>query len=681
VRIAHALVLTAMLAPPLLPAPAVAAAADPVHDCSGRLTTALRSFTEDYLHVVAGCRVKLLRTPSDGCAGKLAAEVANLARDLEKQITGCDADAVRALCPLEAKVLVPNLRDAILTRDGSLQAQLTALVDDLLVRPQAEGCPRPAAPVGNDVRECAARVTQLVEQATEELEQCAFSCERANLVAANREPCVDDLTGAPLDAGVGECVARKTAQLEEIASRCDDAAVVALGCPLGATRTSQLVDRLGERIGQIALDLNRRVFHSSCQGSLPGQPTAPTPALVTLEPSQRQRTLECGAVIDDAFLGKNHTVHLDTDLDCGPATTATDGIVVARSGVTLSGRSRTRSIRGPRRSSLRSGAGVRLLPGVSRVRIQNFKAIESFGVGIADAPEGNNKKVVVRKATVRRNVQAGVRLRSPRALVEQVTADKNGIGFDLSGDGIKLKECVAKGSPYEPKVGVRLSGADRNANGSVVNVSLCTSEGNEGVGVEIVEGAHVLRQNVVRANRGDGIVVQPGASGSRIDSSNVKLNARGIVVLGDGNRLESNTCEENFGDGFVVEGDDNVLEQNKSGKKTDRGNLEAGFRVRGAGTILYVNEAEANVGPGFVVESTTASFKGNSALQNGGAGFALPSSGNVVEACAAEANAGPEWLLDPGNVDRGGNKANGKSIALPAQGGQCEGPSACLPAT
>jgi hypothetical protein len=652
---------------------------NPVHACSGRITTALRAYSEDLLHAVAGCRVKLLRTPSDGCLANLPGELANLERDLVQQISGCSADAARALCPLEAKTIVPALRDAIAGATGSLRATLASVAEDLLVTPQGASCPRPTRPVDNAVKECADRIVQQVEGTTEELEQCAFSCERANLVAASREPCVDDITGDPIDAGVAECVARKSADLGAIAGRCDDAEIVALGCPLGASSVGQLVDRLAERLTGITRELNRRVFHASCQGALPGQPTEPVPAPATLEPSMRRRLISCGMVIDEAFLGRDNRISFDGDLDCGPSTTATDGVVVARSGVTLGGRLRAYSIRGPRRASLRTGVGIRLAPGVSRVRILNFKAIESFATGIEDATDGSNRKLVIQKTTVRRNVEAGIRLRSPRGRIEQVTADKNGIGFDLSGDGVKLKTSFAKGSLYEPKVGIRLGGSDRNLNGSIVVANNNTVEDNGGVGIEVAEGAHRLSQNVVRANGGDGILLGATASGSDVDSSIVKLNARGIVVLGDANHIESNTCEENLGAGFVIEGLDNVVEQNKSGKKTARGNAGAGFAVSGAGTVLYANEAEANLGPGFVVQATTAQFKGNSAQGNDGSGFELQSAGNVIEACAAEGNTGVEWVVMAGNTDRSGNKANGKTLVLPASGGACESRGQCTP--
>ncbi|MBY0279001.1 right-handed parallel beta-helix repeat-containing protein [Candidatus Binatia bacterium] len=649
---------------------------NPVYVCSGKITTALRSYTEDALHVVAGCRAKLLRTPGDGCLGNLATELANLERDFEKQVSGCPADATRALCALEAKT-TPLLRDAVTVGERGLRAQLTALVDDLLVVPQADSCPRPSRPVGGGVKECADRIVQQIEQTAEELEQCAFSCERANLIAPDREPCVDDITGDPIDGGVAECVARKTAELAAIAGRCDADGLRALGCPLGATTVGDLVARLGERIVAITRELNRGVFHARCQGALPGQPTSPSPAPVTLEPSQTKRTISCGTVIDDAFLGRDRRIVFDGDLDCGPSQTATDGLVVARSGVTIDGRSRAYAIRGPRRSSLRTGAGIRLAPGVKRVRIVDFKSIESFAVGIEDAAEGDNRKLTVEKTTVRRNVQAGIRVRSRRATIARVTADKNGIGFDVSGDGSAVKRSVAKGSLYEPKVGIRLGGTDPNLDGIVVTVRNTTVEGNAGVGIEIVEGSQRVLQSSVQTSGGDGIVLREGARGSLVDSCIVKLNARGILVLGDANVVASNTCEENLGAGFVVAGRDNVVEQNKSGKKTARGNAGAGFEVTGEGGRLYANQAEANGGAGFVVEATTALFKGNSSQANAGAGFALLSAGNVVESCAAETNAGAEWDVAAGNIDRRGNKANGSTITLPADGGTCEGRGGC----
>jgi len=677
------LVLRILLVPMLVLATSAHAAPgptpNPVHVCAGKITTALRSYSEDVIHAVAGCRVKLLRTPGDGCAARLGGELANLARDLEQQIAGCSAEAAHALCPLEAKSIVPALRDAIAGDVDSVKSALVKLVDDLLVTEQSASCPRPRTVVTKALRECADRIAQSTETTTEQLQQCFFSCERANLVAANREPCVDDVTGDPLDAGVAQCVTSRTADVMDVANRCDVDEIVALGCPLGATRVFEFVERLADRLTSIAQSLNLRVFHSRCQGALPGRPTETTPALVTLEPSMVQKQLACGAVIDAAFMGRNSRISFDTDLDCGPSPTATDGMIVARSSITLAGRLRSRTIRGPSRSSLRTGAGIRLAPGVSRVRILNFKSIESFGVGIEDALEGDNKKVVIQKTTVRRNVQAGVRLRSPRTVIEQVTADKNGIGFDLSGDGTKLKASIARGSLYEPRTGIRLSGSDRNANGSVVTLKLNTVESNEGAGIEIAEGAHVLTQNTVRGNGGDGIVIQAAGAGSYVDSSVVKLNGRGIVVLGDVNRIDSNTCEQNFGAGFLVEGVGNVLEQNKSGKKTDRGNVGPGFAIVGTDTRLYANQAEANLGPGFLIAGTTAQFKGNGSQGNVGIGFDIQSAGNPLESCAAEANGGAEWLLAPCNLDQSGNRANGTTIAIPAGGGTCEGQGVCDP--
>src|SRR5690606_3353033 len=193
----------------------------------------------------------------------------------------------------------------------------------------------------------------------------------------------------------------------------------------------------------------------------------------------------------------NGTISFDSDLNCAGSQTATDGIIVAKNGLKLNGRLKQWSIRGPQRSSLRTGVGIRLLPGVNRVQIRNFKAIENFGVGIQDADEGNNKKLVIVKTTVRRNIQAGLRLRSPRVKIEQVVADKNGIGMDLSGDGIKVKASQAKGSLYEPKVGIKLSGIDRNGDGRIVQVVSPNNviELNLGAGIWLAEGPHVVGEN------------------------------------------------------------------------------------------------------------------------------------------------------------------------------------------
>lgn len=683
--------------------PAPSATPNPVHECALNLTGGIRNYTNDYLQLIGDCEVSKL--DGDACDTNLQNNINNLDSELHARIDQpgeCSPAAQDALCPLESDILSELF--AALTGNGatSLKTQLTEIIEDVFTSPY-DGCTRPVGAVSSDALSCGEKIADVLagQELVEKIEAAFFSCERPRLVTPGLEVCVDDLLGDPIKQDLIEEVADRLGDLDLLDARCDAAAIQELGCPLGADSLGALKDALDERLRAFVQQLNLRIFHSDCQGNLPGQPTEPVPANVTLLPSGTTKQLHCGETIDAAFLGSNTEVAFDSDLNCGPSQTAIDGVIVAKSGTKLNGRvGKVWSIRGPQRSSLRTGTGIKLLPGVTRVDIRNFKAIENFGVGIEDAPEGNNRKLAIHKTTVRRNVVAGLRIRSPRAVIDQIVADKNGIGMDLSGDGIKVKNgSQAKGSLYPPKVGIQLSGIDRNANGTVVQISSGTTapnviELNQGIGIHILEGAHLVVQAQVRDNLGDGIVIEPPGVGSRIDSNTVKLNQNGIVVRGDMNLIDSNTCEENLGDGYVIEsvpvegggtigGTGNTLLSNSSGKKTDRGNGGVGYRIGGSSTVVDTNEAEANLGSGFVVTGTTTLFKGNTAQSNGEHGFDIQSAGHTFDTCSAEDNdqaAGGfhEWVLVAGSSASGdNNSAGGDTIGIPAAGGFCDDGDDC----
>lgn len=652
---------------------------NPTYTCARKITSGVFNFTTNYGDLLGDCETTKLE--GDTCDTSLPGNLANAIEDLNNEVADCDLAGLDALCPLEGDI--PAEVQAALTGASaeSFRGQLTELITDVFTTSYAS-CPRPTAPVSSDALECAAEISDLIGTSgnTEELEKCFFSCERARILDSGLELCVDDVLGEPTKQDVIDCENDKLGNIETLEDRCTDATVEELGCPLGADTLPELKAALAERLATLVRELNLGIFHAECRGSLPGEPTEPVPATVTMLPSGTVKQLACGQTIGSSFMGGDTSINFDSDLNCGPARTATDGIIVATNRVKLNGRSKAWSIRGPQRSSLRTGVGIRLAPGVDRIEIRNFKAIENFGVGIQDADEGNNKKLVIVKNTVRRNIQAGLRIRSTRAIIQEVAADKNGIGFDLSGDGIKMKGSFAKGSLYPPKIGIQLGGTDKNLNGSIVVVSpLNTIELNQGVGIHVLQGAHVIMQNQVRDNLGDGILVDLLGVGSRIDSNTLKFNASGIVVNGDANVIESNACEENLGDGYLIAGTGNSLLNNGSGKKTDRGNGGAGYRITGASTSVETNEAEANLGSGFVVTGTPTTFSGNNTAQeNHGHGFDIQSGGNTFEGCASEANNQAEsddfheWSFVAGQSDGGGNKAGGDTIALPGTAGACD---------
>lgn len=674
---------------------------NPIYECAGKIVgvSGLRDYTNNYLAASTVCALEDL--DGTGCVEQdFLGEVENVDGELISReetkngvefggvVSECDPGALDAICPLGADTFDEAYTALVGATPTSVKSRLQALVDDLFVTEYPEACPRPVGPVPDS--ECAGELVNVVvgQETIERVEQCFFSCERPRLAQSGLEVCVDDVTGDPIKDDVVECVADALQDLELLDDRCDAQAIEELGCPLGAESLTGLKNALGERITAFARELNLGIFHSPCQTNLPGGPSEPVPAEVTLEPSGTKKQVSCGQTIDGAFMGSDKTISFDTDLDCSGAQTGTDGIVIAKTNIKLNGRNKLRSIRGPQRSSLRTGAGIRLAAGASRVQIRNFKAIENFGVGIEDAVEGNNKKLVIVKTTVRRNIQAGLRLRSPRVKIDEVVADKNGIGMDLSGDGTKVKASQAKGSLYDPKVGLKLSGIDTNLNGTIVQVTgiANTIELNQGVGVWITEGGHVVSEAQILSNGGAGVLIEALGVGSNIDTNNVKSNGAGIVVLGNGNLVDSNTCEQNVGDGFVIGGTGNVLLNNDSGKKTDRGNGGNGFVISGLDVSVENNVAEANVGSGFVVTGTTTLFKGNGATVNQTHGFDIQSGGHVFDTCEAEAN-GPEndednlfheWVIAPDcSAANDSNSAGGDRIGIPAAGGICDNDSDC----
>ncbi|HEY8515749.1 MAG TPA: right-handed parallel beta-helix repeat-containing protein [Candidatus Binatia bacterium] len=670
---------------------------NPIYVCSGHLVGArgLRDYTNNYLQDVAKCALERLN-------GKSCEIKEDDDEDLLKEVKKCTPEAIHAICPLGGNT-EPKLAEALVgASPTSVKSQLRAILDDVFFTELNESCPRPTGAVSSAARQCADKLVKAIvgQETVERVAQCYFSCERPRLNQSGLEFCIDDLLGEPVKDDLIECEEKKLEALELIEDRCTAEVIRELGCPLGAESVGELQQRLRERITTFARELNMGIFHSPCQGSLPGGPGEPEPVWVTLRPKGIRKQLSCGQTIDAAFMEGNKEVVFEGDLDCSGAKPPEDGgpingILVAKRNIVLSGVvGKKWRIRGPQRSSLRTGVGIKLLPGVTHVQIKNFKAIENWGIGIEDSEEGNNKKLRIVKTTVRRNVIAGLRIRSPKAIIDEVVADKNGIGMDLSGEGIRVKNRTeAKNSAYPPKVGIRLSGVDKNRNGLIVKISSGPSkpivvEGNEGAGILIAEGPHSIIQAHIQKNPGPGILIEPFGYGSRIDSNSIKFNGDGVVVRGNFNTIRSNTAEDNFGDGFVVEtaedengnvigGYFNALINNDSGKKSDRGNLGAGYRVGGIGTQVESNEAEANLGSGFVVTGTTSMFKGNNAEGNEEHGFDFQSSGHAIQDCNADANGGHQWTFVAGEIDKGGNKASGKTIRIPEESGYCDKQTDC----
>lgn len=671
-----------------MPALASAQVGHPLYDCARRIADGLREYTTDASHIFNACGVTLVTQGSvdPTCAnganpgGNEASELLGVANHAICETQNNPADQsntlFRKLCPLESRTTSLFQTNATGLDPGTVRSDLAALADDLF-KTAYDGCARPTGAISNnDVRECAIQIADIATREAEEMLQCYISCERANL--GDADACVNDNTGAPTAESLLDCLAGNAGDIEEIENDCQqDSHVQALGCPLGATTVNGLIDALATRLENYAQTVSFGTFHSSCRTSTTGPVEPPKPAKVTLLPSGTPKEVSCGQTLDDAFFGADKTVRFDTDLDCSAADTAVNGIVVAKNTVTISGNEKTRQISGPSRKSLRTGAGIVIAPGIKRVTVMGFRRIQNWGVGVLAM--GDNRKLIVRTSTLFRNLEAGIRSDSPKTKVVEVVADRNGIGFELSGNDSIIKLSEARASepqsasaaiPLSPGWGFRLHGTDTDFDGVTVRCSQCTAQTSR-VGFVLEGDGQLVENSFARSNVGDGVWVD--GTTNKFRNNSVKLNtANGVVVKGTGNAVNKNQSDENGAAGFVVSGEGNTLLGNGSGSLTDKGNSGVGYLVTAANNVLDTNEAEANVGGGFLIQATPATFKSNRAESNGGVGFAIDTTGTLLDSNSAEKSSGFEWNVAAGNADDSGNKANGRGISIPPAGGTFE---------
>jgi len=674
-----------------MPALASAQTTHPLYACANRIAGGLRDYTDEASNIlfdVCGAERIKAGTTQGACPRAADVEVGGntgdnltaVANHAVCETAGNPADQsntlFRKLCPLESRStsLFPN--NAAGPDPGTLRSDLVALADDLFTKAY-DGCPRPTGAILDiAVKDCADQIADVAQREALEILQCFISCERANL--GDADACVNDNTGNPTAESLIDCIAKNSGDVEEIENDCtENSHVAALGCPLGAATVSGLIDALATRLESYAENVSFATFHSSCRTSTTAPPPELVPADVTLLPSGTQKQVSCGQTLDDAFFGADSTLRFDTDLNCSAADTAVNGIVVAKNTVTISGNEQTRQISGPSRKSLRTGAGVVVAPGVKRVTITSFRRIQNFGVGVLAM--GDNRKLIVQRSTLFRNLQAGIRSDSPKTKVVEVVADRNGIGFELSGNDSIIKRSEARASepqsasaadPLSPGWGFRLHGTDTDLDGVTVRCAQCTAQTGR-VGFVLEGDGQLVENSFARSNAGDGVWVDGTAN--RFRNNSVKLNtANGVVLKGTGNAVNKNQSDENGAAGFLVIGESNTLLGNGAGSLTDKGNTGVGFLVTAAGNVLDTNEAEANLGGGFLLQATPAIFKGNRADSNSGVGFDVATSGTALDSNTAEMSTGVEWLVAAGNVDESGNRANGRTIVIPPEGGSFE---------
>lgn len=637
--------------------------------CAKRNVRAFRRFSTDAIEIMNDCQVDSLKDDErTDCAvdEDVLDDLDNAADKLRREVKKCDEDAMRALCPHSSRDDT-ELKETVLLDELGTTSRLRAFDADLYSTEYA-GCPRPTGEISNVAEDCADRISRLVEDGLDELQKCLYKCELNGMRKSDADDCL--IGSNANDNKVVECLDRTWDDLDDdLPNRCDTAKLTEIGCPFGTDSVTELRDLLLDRLFEEARKMSNGIFSSSCSstGSSNHVGGETDPIDVTLYPSQTTTQIDCGQDLDAAFFGADDEVRLDADVDCSPAGLDSIGIIISASNVTFNGRG-DHTITGPSRSSNRTGSGILIAPGAKNVTIKNVRQIQRYAVGILDS--GDNDGLRVESSTVRRNKTAGILTTSPDVYIDRVKADRNGVGFDVSGDGSTLQDCRAlRGTPL-PGLGIRLAGTDDDLNGQVVRVNRCQVEENE-IGIVLAAGPHQLEDNDVRLQNSHGIHVL--SDGSKIESNSVKRNVgSGIVVDGDGNNITANSSDENIQHGFVVTGAGNDLNNNGAGSLTDNGNLMNGFWIAGTGTIVENNDAEANLWSGFVVDEATAIFKSNGANDNTGIGFDINVAGNTLDTNVAEDNGGAEFSIAADNIDDQGNRKNGSTFTFTLAGGDFE---------
>lgn len=653
-----------------------------VRKCAKRLTNGIETLSEDVLETAGDCHLENLAEdePNLNCSTDedVVEDIVKAEEKLNRNARKCDTAAFRAICPLGAKT-TEDFTPAILTGPTAYVRGLDDILFELFAESHAPECPRP--PEGSElpskVEDCTKDLEQATREATEDLQKCFFGCMQAELNAPLDEPCIDETTGYPINHKVAECVEETFDDFADFihdgcfnTAQDPDKHIRTIGCPMGASTIQNASTLLWHAIYSNVRATNLAIFVSPCRTTIDGgggEGGDPIPANVTLLPSLTTKQVHCGDVLNASFFGGDTTLRFDSDLDCGPVTTPTDGIVVATSGVTIDGDTRKRLISGPSGGANRTGAGIRVAAGATNVKIKDFKGIDFFGVGIGDA--GNNTGLEIDRVTVRRNTIAGIRLTTPGADVEDVVADRNVIGFDMAGDDSQLRKVRARRSGPLPGYGAYLHGSDTNGNGRTVRLSESDVEDNV-IGVWAEGQGHRIEENEFRANTVQSAVV--AGTGIRLDDNSIKLGAGdGVLVSGDANVITANRSDQNLGAGYIVSGNNNQVNGNGSGSLSDLGNGGPGYRVEGTGNDFTSNRAEANIGAGFLVSAANV-IRSNDSRGNQGAGFQITGSGASLNTNVGESNGAAEFVIAPNNIDLAGNRANGATFNFGAGGGSFE---------
>jgi uncharacterized repeat protein (TIGR01451 family) len=234
----------------------------------------------------------------------------------------------------------------------------------------------------------------------------------------------------------------------------------------------------------------------------------------------------------------------------------------------------------------------------------------------------------------------------------------------------------------------------------------------DGIAIQVIGDSNLITENRATDNDGAGIVVIGGSN--LIEKNKIgdggHGNGAGIAVSGNSNQLLENDVFENSGSGITVSGNSNLIKKNDVGDG-GKGNLGDGIHVSGLGNTIDQNNVFANTGDGIDVSGGTAASPnvvknndvGDRGKGNGGNGILYAGAGNgttspgpveienntvksnvlagikvtgtacqiknnVSGGSGDQTNGDCEYDLASGNIDAGGNDADGAGVALTIPG-------------
>ena len=184
------------------------------------------------------------------------------------------------------------------------------------------------------------------------------------------------------------------------------------------------------------------------------------------------------------------------------------------------------------------------------------------------------------------------------------------------------------------------------------------TKGNGGDGLHLAGNSNKVQVVTAYANTGDGFDVAGNLN--TLTSNNLgdanKGNGARPLLAGNGNTVDSNTAYANTGSGFEVSSgtaaSPNVIVSNLSGA-SGKGNGGDGIRVNASD----IGKA------GGVIELETNTTKGNTKAGIKVLGTAHELKGNLSGGSGGDDNGGCEFQVVAGNIDLGGNKANGAAMS------------------